>query len=394
MQPLVTVIIPTYNREATIKRAINSVLGQTYKEVELIIVDDGSTDNTVEIIHSYRDKRIKLVSLSGNCGANIARNTGIKLAKGEYIAFQDSDDEWLEDKLEIQINYMEQTDKKVCYCPYILYEDTMKTIIPDPAENIEQYGEKINETLKKGNVVPAPALVIHKQVVETVGMFDESMRRLQDYEYVIRICQSYGIAYIDKPLLNAYRMKNCISNDKEALIESFKQIFIKHIHFIDINVILSYYLYYCKINDTQGIYSKDLGEMLDSVKINLDIEKGKKCVEIIKFMRQWYQFFDEKIHNNEFVLYGAGIHGKRAYQVLKSVGAIPKCFWVTYKQQEKEIDGIPIVELPDYPDKQLPVIISVGNKIQAELIKNLVLRGIKEYFIYPSSKYSGIVDGS
>ena len=68
MNPLVSVIIPTYNREATIKRAINSVLGQTYKEVELIIVDDGSTDNTVEIIHSYRDKRIKLVSLSGNCG--------------------------------------------------------------------------------------------------------------------------------------------------------------------------------------------------------------------------------------------------------------------------------------------------------------------------------------
>ncbi len=394
MQPLVTVIIPTYNRAATIKRAIDSVLRQTYKELELIIVDDGSTDNTVEIIHSYQDKRIKLVCLFGNCGANIARNTGIKLAKGEYIAFQDSDDEWLQDKLEIQINYMEQTDKKICYCPYILYEGTMKKIIPDPSENKVQYGEKIKETLRTGNVVPAPTLVIHKQVIETAGMFDETMRRLQDYEYAIRLCQCCEIAYIDRPLLNAYRMNNCISNNEEALVEAFKQIFIKHINFIDIEVILSYYLYYCKICDTQAIYSKDLGEMLNAVKTKVDAEKGRRCVEIIEFMLQWYRFFDKKIQNNEFVLYGAGVYGRSALKTLKSVDTIPKCFWVTHKQQEEEIDEIPIVELPAHPDQQLPVIITVGNKLQDELINNLISRGIKEYFVYPSLKYSGIAGGS
>lgn len=394
MQPLVTVIIPTYNRAVTIKRAINSVLHQTYKELELIIVDDGSTDDTVEIVHSYQDKRIKLVCLSENCGANIARNAGIKLAKGEYIAFQDSDDEWLEDKLEIQINYMQQTDKKICYCPYILYEDTVKTIIPDPSENKEQYGEKLKETLRTGNVVPAPALVIHKQVIEIAGMFDETMRRLQDYEYAIRLCQCSEIAYIDRPLLNAYRLNNCISNDIEALLEAFRQIFVKHINFIDIDVILIYYLHYCKIYDTEGVYSKDLGEMLNAVKTKVDAEKGKRCVEIIEFMLQWYQFLDKKIYNNDFVLYGAGIHGKNALKALKSVGAIPKCFWVTHKQQEEEIDGIPIVELPAHSDQQLSVIVSVGNKMQEELINNLDSRGIKEYFVYPPSKYSGIVGGS
>lgn len=394
MQPLVSVIIPTYNRAFTLKRAIDSVLHQTYKELELIIVDDGSTDNTVEIIHSYRDNRINLVCLSENCGANIARNTGIKLAKGEYIAFQDSDDEWLENKLEIQINYMEQTDKKVCYCSYTLYEDNKKTIVPDPFEDIEQYGEKIKKTLRKGNVVPTPALVIHRQVVEKAGMFNEKMRRLQDYEYVIRICQYYEIAYINKPLVNAYRMKNCITNDKSVLVETYKLIFVNHVDFIDIDEMLFYYLFYAKINDAQEIYSKDLQEMLNAVKTKVDAEKGKRCVEIIEFMLQWYQFFDKKIQNNEFVLYGAGVHGRSALKTLKSAGAIPKCFWVTHKQQEEEIDGIPIVELPAQPDQQLSVIISVGNKMQNELINNLISRGVKEYFVYPCSKYSGIAGGS
>ena len=117
MHPLVTVIIPVYNRAFTIRRAIDSVLDQSYKELELIIVDDCSLDNTVQIVKSYRDKRINLICLPKNCGANTARNTGLRAAKGEYIAFQDSDDEWFKEKLEIQIEYMEKTRKKVCYCP-------------------------------------------------------------------------------------------------------------------------------------------------------------------------------------------------------------------------------------------------------------------------------------
>jgi len=91
--PTVSVIIPTYNRAHTIGRAIKSVLNQTYQDFEIIVVDDGSTDNTEEVVKSFRDKRIRYIQHKKNKGAAAARNTGIKSAKGKYIAFQDSDDD-------------------------------------------------------------------------------------------------------------------------------------------------------------------------------------------------------------------------------------------------------------------------------------------------------------
>ncbi len=390
MQPLVTVIIPTYNRESTIKRAIDSVLGQSYKNLEVIVVDDGSSDNTIQIVNSYQDKRLRLICLSENCGANIARNKGIACANGEYIAFQDSDDEWFKDKLKIQLNCMTKSNKKVCYCPYILIENNIKTIVPNCSDSKELCEEKIIDTLRKRNVIPTPALILHKEVIETVGMFDETIRRLQDYEYAIRICQKYEIAYVSKPLLNSYRMEQCITNNRSALVDSVKKIFIKHINFIDLDYMLSFYLSYCKIYDFQGIYTKELQEMYRALQKIKESEKVKECIETIEYMFRWYRFFDEKIFAKEFILYGAGIHGKIAYYTLKDAGAIPRCFWVTHKQQDSSVEGIPILEIPEYPNKQIPVIISVGKKLQEELIGNLVSRGLKDYFVYPSSKYNGI----
>lgn len=153
MRPLVSVIIPVYNRAATIQRAVDSVLRQSYKELEIIIVDDCSSDDTVRVVNSYQDKRIKLICLSRNSGANTARNTGIRAAKGEYIAFQDSDDEWLENKLELQMDYMFRTGKKVCYCSHILLTENEKIIIPDDNRPKEIYEEKIAAILRKENVV-------------------------------------------------------------------------------------------------------------------------------------------------------------------------------------------------------------------------------------------------
>ena len=102
-KPLVSVIIPTYNRGRLILDSINSVLNQTYKNIELIVVDDCSTDNTEEILKSINDSRIKYVKLEKNSGACIARNKGIELSTGEFIAFNDSDDLWITTKLEKQL---------------------------------------------------------------------------------------------------------------------------------------------------------------------------------------------------------------------------------------------------------------------------------------------------
>ena len=108
--PLVSVVIPVYNRETTVGRAAASVLNQSYTNLELIIVDDCSNDNSLQVIHEFQDKRIIVITSEQNSGANAARNKGILAAKGQYVAFQDSDDEWVKDKLKIQMQDMINRD--------------------------------------------------------------------------------------------------------------------------------------------------------------------------------------------------------------------------------------------------------------------------------------------
>ncbi len=111
MNPTVSVIIPTYNRANLVSRAIKSVLNQTYQDFEIIVVDDCSEDNTEEIVKSFNDSRIRYIKHKKNKGGSAARNTGIKRARGKYIAFLDDDDEWLPSKLEKQIMLFEKLSK-------------------------------------------------------------------------------------------------------------------------------------------------------------------------------------------------------------------------------------------------------------------------------------------
>ena len=115
IKDLVSVIIPTYNRAHLIKRSAESVLNQTYTNLELIIVDDGSTDDTEEVVKTLNDNRVTYIK-QPNQGACAARNNGIDHAKGEFIAFQDSDDVWHEDKLEKQIKCLKETGADFCFC--------------------------------------------------------------------------------------------------------------------------------------------------------------------------------------------------------------------------------------------------------------------------------------
>ena len=193
-QPLVSVVIPTYNRMDTIERSVKSVVDQTYKNIELIVVDDGSADNTLEIIKCMNIENIVILR-QNHQGANAARNLGIKQAKGEFIAFQDSDDEWLPDKLERQIVYMLRNRLEVCYCPFYLYGEEYNGIPYSDYRDKEKYEQNLLEVLRIGNVVSTQTLVIHKNILSDVGVFDEEMPRFQDYEYVVRIIQKKKIGY-------------------------------------------------------------------------------------------------------------------------------------------------------------------------------------------------------
>ena len=221
---LISVIIPTYNRAHLIKRSVDSVLNQTYKNLELIIVDDGSTDNTKEIIDSINDDRIVYVKQE-NQGACAARNKGIDLAKGKYIAFQDSDDVWLLDKLEKQINALKKNNTDVVCSKMFVYGNLLKRKIP---RNIKE-GFFKKDTLPLG--VSNGALLGKKEIF-LENKFDTTIPRLQDFEIALRIKEKHSIYFMDDALINYYIQKDSISSNHEILLKAWKMIISNNKDFI------------------------------------------------------------------------------------------------------------------------------------------------------------------
>lgn len=242
--PKVSVVIPTYNRAHLISRAIQSVLDQTYQDFEIIIVDDGSTDNTEEIVKNFEIPKIKYIRHNGNKGASAARNTGIKASKGEYIAFQDSDDEWFPDKLEQQMKVFSNAPSNVgvVYSGFYRIEVNKKLYIPDA--HIAQKEGNIHNQLLKGNFIGTPAVLIKKECFENVKYFDEEIPALEDWELWIGISKYYCFKYINKPLLYSYSTPNSVNLHKKSLIKAIETIIANNLNdYTKNNKILSeYYL--------------------------------------------------------------------------------------------------------------------------------------------------------
>lgn len=227
-KPTVSVIIPTYNRAHLVDRAIQSVLNQTYQDFELIVVDDGSTDSTEEVVRSIKDPRIRYTRHNQNRGGSAARNSGIKMARGKYIAFQDSDDEWLPEKLDKQMRVFENAPAEVgvVYTGFWRIEGEKKTYIP--SDKITRKEGNIHGQLLKGNFVTTQATVVKRECFKKAGMFDEHLPRLQDWELFIRISKYYDFKCIDEPLVTSYFTPASISANQNALIEAQKLILEKH----------------------------------------------------------------------------------------------------------------------------------------------------------------------
>ena len=199
MKPKVSVVIPTYNRPHLIKRTVDSVLKQTFQDFEIIIVDDGMKERAEEVIKNIKDERIKYIQHEINRGGGAARNTGIKVAQGEYIAFLDDDDEWLPEKLGKQVKALDNSGEDVGFCftaiTQILNDEERSTNI---AEGIIDYYEKSLMSFKK---VLTSALITKKYVFEKVGYFDESFPSHQEAELIIRISKQFKAIGINRPMV-------------------------------------------------------------------------------------------------------------------------------------------------------------------------------------------------
>ncbi len=223
--PLVSVILPSYNHERFIAEAIESVLGQTVEDFELIIVDDGSSDNSKEIIESYRvkDARIRTFFNGKNQGISRTMNRGLKEAAGEFMAFISSDDIWLEGKLERQLEILRQNPDIVLYADLTKIDSEGKPL--DDDKNINRRSKcrtrNILQDLLKGNFIPGQTMMFRRRNIEGIR-YDERLRYLNDWKFVLELAKRWEFCYMPQPLAK-YRVhgSNSISQDRAGWLSDF-----------------------------------------------------------------------------------------------------------------------------------------------------------------------------
>ncbi len=195
--PCVSVIIPTYNRYKILKEAIDSVLAQEYEDFELIVVDDGSTDDTSQLLKSYGKQILAIQRKNG--GVSAARNTGIRASSGELIAFLDSDDLWMPGKLSVQTNFFHQHPQSlICQTEEIWVRNGIRV---NPKRKHKKLSGMIFDSSLALCLVSPSAVMIRRSLLDDVGLFDEHLPACEDYDLWLRIACKYPIDLIDTPMI-------------------------------------------------------------------------------------------------------------------------------------------------------------------------------------------------
>ncbi|MBO5778759.1 MAG: glycosyltransferase family 2 protein [Clostridia bacterium] len=239
MLELVSVVITTYMRPTEIVvRAIDSVLSQTYSNIELIVVDDSPSnyDGREQLrkeLEKYKGK-IKYVQHEANMGACVARNTGLKVSTGHYVAFLDDDDEWLPEKIEQQISKFDDRDIALVYCGRIVVNDTTGMTFEDESEEHTGY---VYEKLIYTNFIGSTSFpLMRKAALIEVGGFDPMMRSAQDYDVWLRLAKKYKVNYVNRPLVK-YHIHNGerISTNFQARISGQERLIEKNMEYLHQN---------------------------------------------------------------------------------------------------------------------------------------------------------------
>ena len=270
---MISVIIPTYNRAHLLPRALDSILSQSCLPNEIIVVDDGSTDDTSVLMTSVYPEIVFIQQ--SNTGVSCTRNVGIKRASGDWIAFLDSDDEWFPEKLEVQMNALyKNPELKICHTNEIWIRNGTRV---NPKKKHEKFGGWIFQKCLPLCCISPSSVIIHKSIFDEVGLFDGSLLVCEDYDLWLRITARNPVLYIEKPLLRKYGGHNDQLSRKYWGMDRFR---IKSLEKI--------------------IYSKELSESDENAakkmlteKIHIFIQGAQKrgnIKEIRKFKEQYSEF--------------------------------------------------------------------------------------------------------
>jgi len=216
--PLVSVVLPTYNYARFLPESVGSVLSQTYAHYEVIVVDDGSTDNTKDVLNPCMQK-IRYIKLEQNKGLPIARNTGIRSARGEYIAFIDADDIWLPEKLQTDIEYFDkQQNAGMVYSKQVNIDEHGGVIDADVKKRLPS-GNIFIQLFSEQNFVISSSVVVRKNVFETTGLFDEQLVNCQDWDMWLRIAFYFNVTGINKTLVKYRHNPHSLSKNRNNVLK-------------------------------------------------------------------------------------------------------------------------------------------------------------------------------
>lgn len=267
--PFVSIILPTFNRADVISRAIESVLNQTYSAYELIIVDDGSTDKTVELVSQY-GSGIRYIKQS-NSGVSAARNAGIRASTGQYIAFIDSDDAWMADKLAIQVKYFQDNEHLkiglVCTDVNLIGLDGNRF---EKKRKARRSASCVIDfmTLLKDPYLGLPTVMVRADLVSNNNVFDETLKTAEDIDLYLRLGMNHSIGYIHNKLVEVYVSQNSLSDSAQSYQDNIQ--------------VMERYRNSCQLTDYKQLYNCVLHSIyMDYAKYLLWTGRTKQCRDII-----------------------------------------------------------------------------------------------------------------
>jgi glycosyltransferase involved in cell wall biosynthesis len=235
---LVSVIVPTHNRAPVLGRALHSVLGQTGVPLEVIVVDDASTDDTPQVLQAFSTPPLRCLRLPARQGAAAARNAGIRLSRGAWLAFLDSDDEWLPGYLQAQLAAAASRGERlgVSYTRVERLDGRQRQLVPGcirtwlnrlPLRRYRLSGN-LTEALARGNFITLQSALVRRTCLDQAGMFDERLPRLQDWDLWLRLATRCQFAYLPRTLVRLHASPGSLSASAQGLQEAVQIIQEKH----------------------------------------------------------------------------------------------------------------------------------------------------------------------